>query len=109
MRLLGVDKGNGNPTFGEVKKLTKQDDETTISFKTGIAEDVCLRWETRYGEKQCAERGDVPDESSPETVPTAYAAGLKPNLSVMVQGRFPVVVYNKAKKKVLALFGVAVK
>lgn len=109
VRLLGVDKGNGNPTFGEVKKLTKQDDETTISFKTGIAEDVCLRWETRYGEKQCAERGDVPDESSPETVPTAYAAGLKPNLSVMVQGRFPVVVYNKAKKKVLALFGVALK
>lgn len=108
VRLFGVDKG-GNPTFGEVKKLTKQDDETTISFKTGVAEDVCLRWETRYGEKQCAERGDVPDESSPETVPTAYAAALKPNVSVMVQGGFPVVVYNKPKQKVLALFGVALK
>lgn len=109
VNLPGVDKGNGNPTFEEVKKLTKQDDEITLIFKTGVAEDVCLRWETRYGEKQCAERGDVPNESSPETVPAAYSAGIKPNVSVMVQGYFPVVVYNKAKKKVLALFGVALK
>lgn len=109
VHLLGVDKGNGNPTFGEVKKLTKQDDELLISFKTAVAEDVCLRWETRYGEKQCAERGDVPDEYQPEAVPTAYSAGIKPNVSVMVQGGFPVEVYNKPKKKMLALFGVALK
>jgi hypothetical protein len=111
VQLLGVggSPNMGSPSFGEIKKMTVKDDEIVLSFKMGEIDGVCLRWETRYGEKQCAERGTVDNEVGDETIPVAYNAAVKKNVDIMVQVGFPVCVYNKPKKKMLAIFGVALK
>ncbi|HUQ07469.1 MAG TPA: hypothetical protein VM261_33480 [Kofleriaceae bacterium] len=103
----GLSKSD-NPTWGEVKKVKKHDDELTIIFAMGQIEGGCLRWVTRRGEKECAERGDYENEVDPVDVPLAYAAGIKPGVSMKTGGpQFPMVVWKG--KKILAIFGVTLK
>jgi hypothetical protein len=97
-----------HPTWGDVTKVEKHDDELKVYFGRGEIVGACYRWETRHGEKYCAERGNYEEDVAPVNVPLAYAAGIKKGVWMQTGGRqFPLVV-RKGKKPV-AILGVVLK
>jgi hypothetical protein len=107
------------PTMGTVGAIKKDSDSTSaITFK-GNTVDACLSWtETKKissispngtinYEKSCAKRGSIANQTSPISVPTKYATGIAPGVSIIAVLGFPVTVWKG--KQYVAILGVPAK
>ena len=107
------------PTRGAVAALKKKDDtNSTVTFK-GNTVDACLQWNdtkkivairpdgTFQYDKTCAKRGTIPNQTTPIDVPTRYAAGIGPGVSMVAVLQYPVAVWKG--NQYVAILGVAVK
>lgn len=107
------------PTRGAVAALKKKDDtNSTVTFK-GNTVDACLQWNdskkivgfrpdgTVQYDKTCAKRGTIPNQTTPIDVPTRYAAGIGPGVSLVAVLQFPVAVWKG--NQYVAILGVPVK
>jgi hypothetical protein len=94
------------PTRGAVAALKKKDDtNSTVTFK-GNTVDACLQWNdskkivgfrpdgTVQYDKVCAKRGNIPNQTTPIDVPTRYATGIGPGVSMVAVLQFPVAVWK---------------
>jgi hypothetical protein len=101
------------PKQGEIRKVKKDGDVTTISFKGGKVSQ-CLNWkETRkitstaangdpIYERICTKRGMVEDQTEDVEINTKFATGAAAGTSIWIVGKFPVTVW-KGKKFVAVL------
>lgn len=107
------------PTRGAVAGLAKDSDSTSkVTFK-GNTVDACLQWNdtkkivgfrpdgsVQY-DKVCAKRGTIPNQTTPISVPTKYAAGIGAGVSLVAVLQFPVAVWKG--NQYVAILGVPVK
>ncbi len=107
------------PTRGAVAGIAKDSDSTSkVTFK-GNTVDACLQWNdtnkvigvrpdgTFQYDKTCAKRGTIPNQTTPISVPTKYAAGIGAGVSLVAVLQFPVAVWKG--NQYVAILGVPVK
>jgi hypothetical protein len=106
------------PVQGVVATAKADGDITKLTFK-GDTVDACLQWKTTNRikshlangdpvyEQTCVKRGQVANQENDIEVPTKFAAGIKPGVSVLIVYKFPVTAWQG--KKFVAVFGVPVK
>lgn len=107
------------PTRGAVAGLAKDSDSTSkVTFK-GNTVDACLSWNdtkkivairpdgTFQYDKTCTKRGTIPNQTTPISVPTKYAAGIGAGVSMVAVLQFPVAVWKG--NQYVAILGVPVK
>jgi hypothetical protein len=106
---------------GVIKKMTKDGDDTLVTFSGAIVED-CLDWKETgkirtwdtagdpVYERKCLRRGKTEDDAPDDaTMGTKLLDGFKVGLGVAFDGWFPEEVYNDKTKKFVAILSVSVK
>lgn len=103
---------------GEIGTVKANGDTIHVEFK-GDEVESCLNWKqtnkvvsyqngSPIYDKVCTKRGMVANQENPVDIPKQWAAGVVPGNGMLLVNGFPVDVWNKKKKKIIAMFGVAI-